>query len=207
MSAKNLVNTLLLVMWGYLFLFSPGWTGLVEAADDITWQSIVTKHTRIQYQTLDDLNRFDQDIDYAPGQTGFSWMIKYNESTNPIDRVKIKVDAMYERVQQILDMHKKISKVSINIYNNKKQLESAFYKTNQRKNSLKAGYRFEFNTIYLNIEDLPEGMLAREMGHHIIDHFFKVRLPRATAEILARYVDSHLSPQPRKSGSFKLIIK
>ena len=35
-------------------------------------------------------------------------------------------------------------------------------------------------------------MLAHEMAHAIIDNFMKLRLPRATAEILARYVDAHL---------------
>lgn len=192
MSAKNLVNMLLLVMGGYLFLFSPCWTELVEAADDIAWQSIVTKHTKIQYQTLDDLKKFDQNIDYAPEQTGFSWIFKSNESTNLNDRIKSKVDAIYERVQQILDMRKKTAKVKINIYSNKKQLKSAFEQIYKEKISYKAWYIYGFKTIYVNADFLHEGMLAHEMGLHIIDHFFKVRLPRATAEILARYVDSHL---------------
>jgi hypothetical protein len=35
-------------------------------------------------------------------------------------------------------------------------------------------------------------MLAHEMAHCVIDHYLLIRPPMATAEILARYVDSHL---------------
>jgi len=192
MSAKNLVKIIVLVMWGCLFLFFPFRTELVEAADDITWQSIVTKHTIIRYQTLEDLKRFDRDIDYSPGRSGLNWIFKPKDSDNLIDRIRIKVDALYERVQQILDMRKKTAKVKINIYNNKGQLESAFYKNYKKNRGLRAWYIYEFNTIYVNVKDLHEGMLAHEMAHSIVDRFLSVRPPRATAEILARYVDSHL---------------
>jgi hypothetical protein len=44
----------------------------------------------------------------------------------------------------------------------------------------------------VSVADLHEGMLAHEMAHAIIDHFFAVRPPSSTAEILARYVGKHL---------------
>ena len=45
----------------------------------------------------------------------------------------------------------------------------------------------------MNAEDVHEGMLAHEIAHSIIDHYLLVRPPRATAEILSRYVDAHLN--------------
>ena len=44
----------------------------------------------------------------------------------------------------------------------------------------------------MNARDLSAGMLAHECAHAIVDHYLAVRPPRATAEILARYVDGHL---------------
>jgi len=46
--------------------------------------------------------------------------------------------------------------------------------------------------IYLNAGDVHEGILAHEFAHAVIDSYFAVRPPRATAEILSRYVDEHL---------------
>jgi len=36
-------------------------------------------------------------------------------------------------------------------------------------------------------------MLAHEIAHAIVDNYLSVRPPRATAEILARYVGKHLN--------------
>ncbi len=52
--------------------------------------------------------------------------------------------------------------------------------------------------IFINADDIHEGMLTHEMTHHIIDHFLTVRPPRASAEILAVYVDAHLFKKTRK---------
>ena len=49
----------------------------------------------------------------------------------------------------------------------------------------------------IRVQDINEGILAHEMAHAIIDHFFDIRPPRATAEILARYVDKHLNDQQK----------
>jgi len=40
-------------------------------------------------------------------------------------------------------------------------------------------------------------MLAHEIAHAIIDNYLSVRPPRATAEILARYVGKHLNKKAK----------
>jgi hypothetical protein len=85
-----------------------------------------------------------------------------------------------------------LKKVTVNVYHNKKQLHAAYWRIYKKPCKLRAWYIYEYNTIYINVGDLHEGMLAHEMAHSIIDHYLTVRPPGATAEILARYVDSHL---------------
>jgi hypothetical protein len=97
-------------------------------------------------------------------------------------------------------MRKKMEKVRINIYNNKTQLESVYYKVFKKNCKFKAWYIYEFNTIYVNIQELHEGMLAHEIAHSVVDHFLSVRPPGATAEILARYVDNHLDPKLKRTN-------
>ncbi len=109
-----------------------------------------------------------------------------------IDKITKKVDVLFERVQEILDMRKKMKKVTINIYDNKKQLHDAYSSIYRKSCRIRAWYRYTNNTVYINVDDLHEGMLAHELAHAIIDHYLLVRPPTATAEILARYVDRHL---------------
>jgi len=196
---KKPLKTLLLIIWCNFFVLSL--CGLVqgETSDDTPWQILETKYTEIRYQSLKDLKKFNKKIDYSPGGGGLSELFSNSDPKNLREKVKKKLDSVFLRVQKILGMRKKMNKIKIVIYPNKKKLHFAYkkiYKTSFRSykaSSLpRAWYIFEFNTIYLNVRDTHEGMLAHEMAHAIIDHYLKVRPPKATAEILARYVDKHL---------------
>ena len=165
-------------------------TGL--SADDTAWQSIETKHTIIDYQSPEDLKTFNKKVVYYSARWNLKSLFSPSGSNSLPDKLKKKVDALYERVQEILDMRKRMNKVIINISHDEKQLHAAFYKIFKKKCSVRAFYIYKYNTIYINADDLNEGMLAHELAHAIIDHYFTVRPPEATAEILARYVDRHL---------------
>ncbi len=93
-------------------------------------------------------------------------------------------------------MHGKIKNVVIRIYPNKNRFHEIQNKVASEKSRIRtrirAWYIYEQNTIYINNDDVHEGILAHEIAHAIIDHYLTVRPPRATAEILARYVDKHL---------------
>ena len=94
-------------------------------------------------------------------------------------------------------MHRNMEKVVIIIYpNNKRFYEARTQIIGEnligKKRRIRSWYIFKQNTIYINADDVHEGILAHEMAHAIIDHYLTIRPPRATAEILARYVDKHL---------------
>ena len=156
------------------------------------WQRVETKHTIIQYETLEDLKDFDSNIDYSP--EGFSLLNLFSagDPDDPAGSLTKKLDSLYERVQQILDMRGMLKKVRINIYSNTRKLHEAYLSITGQECRIRAWYMFEVNTIYINKDDVDEGIIAHEMAHSIIDHYFSVRPPTATAEILATYVDLHL---------------
>ena len=163
-----------------------------EPDADIHWQMIETRHTVVRYQSLEDLKKFDKKIKYRVGNSGLRSLFSSSGPNEPADTVTRKVDALFERAQQILDMRKRIKKVTINVYHDKKQLREAFERIYRKTCHIRAWYEYSYHTIFICIDDMHEGMLAHEMAHGIIDHYLKVRPPSATAEILARYVDSHL---------------
>jgi hypothetical protein len=156
------------------------------------WQRIETKHTVIQYENLKDLKKFEGKIDYSQDKFFFKGLFFSSTSNDPKKAVNKKVEALFERVQEILDMRTKINKIIINIYPNKNRLDEIYYHITGTKCRIRSWYIYESNTIYINASDVHEGILAHEMAHAIIDHYFSVRPPRVTAEILARYVDEHV---------------
>jgi len=162
-----------------------------DSVSDKVWHTLETSHTIILYKSTEDLKKFNDAVDYSPAVTDVRWLYLHNANTLE-EKIRNKADAIFERVQEILDMRKPMKKVSINLYNSRENLQKAFLYVTKSTTPYRAGYIFEYNTIYLNVTDLHAGMLAHEMAHAIIDHYMTVRPPSATAEILARYVDSHL---------------
>jgi len=175
-----------------LFFFISYAAAEKDSTEEIAWQNIETKYTIIRYQSTNDLKKFNYKVKYDPERSGLKGLFSSSGPDNLKDKVITKVDVLFKRVQQILDMRKKMDKVTINIYENKDQLKDAFFRIYKRQCRIRAWYRYRNNTVYINVRDLHEGMLAHELAHAIIDHYLLVRPPRATAEILARYVDSHL---------------
>jgi hypothetical protein len=175
-------------------LVLPGLRGNAHAQDPLT-NRIETRHAIIFYQSADDLNDFDSAVDFSSEGFSLGGIFTSSPKGNElIDVVTRKVDGIYERVQEILDMQGQIPKVTLRLYPDRAALARAYQAfTGSSRLKIRAWYIYERNTIYLNVEDIHEGMLAHEIAHAIIDHYLTVRPPRATAEILARYVDEHLS--------------
>ena len=180
---------LLCLMWINITMWCPQGTAHGEALSKVSRQSIETRHTIVQYGSLKDIKRFDSKIDYSPGEGGFKSL--FSGTKCPIDSVKKKVDAVFERAQEILDMRGRVKKVVINICS-KKHFNEVRNRVVGKKSRIRSWYLFENNTIYINAYDVHDGILAHEMAHAIVNHYMTVRPPRATAEILARYVDKHL---------------
>ncbi len=169
---------------------------LSAGADEIrilSWQILKTQHTIIKYQSARDLARFHTAVEFGPLDLNRSLELEDLTHQQIADMVIQKVDAIFTRAQEILDMRKLFDDpVSIFVYPDKKALKKAYESIYSGECRIRAWYRFKTNAIYLNVKDLHQGMLAHELAHYIIDHYLTVKPPPQTAEILARYVDTHL---------------
>ena len=188
---KPLQTRLLQLCYGFCLLWVVG-TAYADGSTDTPWYILDTKYTQIRYQSWKNLKKFGNNINYSPGLFDLKGLFTKKSHDDLKKEIKGKVDAVYERVQEILDMRKWMKKVTINIYPDKKALHAAYEKIFGNPCHFRSWYIYELNTIYINVRDTHEGMLAHEIAHSIIDHYLLVRPPRATAEILARYVDKHL---------------
>jgi hypothetical protein len=192
MSIPELRKILLLHLWySFFFLWTVG-TVFADSSVDTPWHIVDTKYTKIHYHFLKDLKKFNSNIDYSPSLMGLKWFFKKKSPSDIENEIKLKVDAVYEKVQEILDMRKSMKKVTIYISHDKQELHSLYQKIFKKPCHLRAWYVYELNTIYINVDDFHEGILAHEIAHSIIDYYLLIRPPKATTEILARYVDGHL---------------
>jgi len=173
-----------------IFTFEVGYAGDSRVV-------LETRHTIITFNSEDDLASFNDAINYA--ETNSLASIFSSETAADIrSDLKRKVDLLFEKVQLILDMRKEMKPVRVRVYSNAEELDEAYFKIYKTKNTVRGWYVYDFNTVFLNVEDVHEGMLAHELGHAVIDHFLAARPPRATAEILAKYVDENLHAEVKR---------
>lgn len=196
---KILKIIIALIAWVAVFFtiaFIFGGCAIVYAnPGDIIENKIETNHTILYYHNHDDLVLFNKQIRFSSKPvSGFSWILPETTPKDLKGAITQKVDALFERVQEILDMHEAIKKVRINIYSDHQQLCDVYLSFFMKINYPRAWYLFEYNTIYVNVKDVNENVLAHEMGHSIVDNYLKPcrQLPSASGEILSRYVDTHL---------------
>lgn len=191
MPPRRLLQPLMLCLMPVASLFCPE-PLRVSGEEPGPWLQLETRYTVISYRSSEDLRKLSDNIRYRSRV----WKTGGGSSLSPgagrDSGVAAKVDALCERVQEILDMRRRIEKTNIRIYPDERQLHEAHQGLYREPCHVRAWYSFETNTVFLNANDLKEGILAHELAHSIIDHYLLIRPPAATAEILARYVDGHL---------------
>jgi len=108
------------------------------------------------------------------------------------DILSEKFDAIFGRVEDILDMYPSRVHVTINIYKGRDGLDAAYEEIFNEPNRATSFYIYKTNTIYTTERAISEKILAHEMAHCIIDHYFVILPPRKIQEMLAVYADVHL---------------
>jgi hypothetical protein len=121
----------------------------------------------------------------------------YNESPGISleDMIAEKFDSIFNKAEEILDMHPARIHVAINIYKRQEGLNKAYEEFFKEPNTAVSFYIYKTNTIYTMESAINANILSHEMAHCIIDHYFVILPPTKIQEMLAAYVDAHLKDQ------------
>ena len=82
-----------------------------KTSNNIRWQRFETKYTIIQYRSIEDLKKISKKINYPIEDLSPKHLSSNSDFDDLANYLKKRVDSLYERVQEILDMHKKTKKV------------------------------------------------------------------------------------------------
>lgn len=108
------------------------------------------------------------------------------------DEVAYKFDLIFSKVQELLDMRPKDIHLKAKIYRNQNDLDKVYMEIFNEENKFIAFYVFKLNTLYATEKKISANVLAHEIAHCIVDHYFSVIPPKKVAEMIAQYADLHL---------------
>ena len=119
-------------------------------------------------------------------------MLLSNRSLSIEDRFKARLEIILLRVEDILGMEPKDFHVKVRIFKSRVDMNDAYAMMFNDSVNFKSFYIHYFRAVYTNEQDFLDSVMAHELGHAVIDHYFSVPPPTRMAELMATYVDSHL---------------
>lgn len=109
------------------------------------------------------------------------------------DEVLAKLDIIIEKVQIVLDMFPDFYHVQFVLLPDDDDVARVFkQKYGKRVNHI-AYYSLSEKTIYISVDDTNLRVVAHELGHSVVDHYFKVRPPYNIHELMAQFAEKHVT--------------
>ncbi len=107
-------------------------------------------------------------------------------------RIALKCDILVLKSEQILDMYPDDFHVDIIFFENTERMLDEYERLLGVREDLYSFYIYENNTIYTTASRINQNVLAHEIGHALVNHYFIIRPPRVVREIISQYIDLHL---------------
>lgn len=162
-----------------------------QFSDGNDWMSVKSLYCTIFFKDGVDLEAIDKKID--------TYKIDYGLTEKPPragdeaeDEIAYKFDLIFFKVQEILDMRPKGLRMNVRIYKGQDDLNRVYVEIFDRENNFIAYYIFKINTLFASQEKISANVLAHEIAHCIIDHYFSIVPPTKVAEMIAQYADVHI---------------
>ncbi len=187
---KIIAPLIITVLFGWALSYSILFAQDDEAlTDNEYWSSVEGNFFVLYYNTSANLEDIKRELTKRP--LYFDQAARYGEVATSRE-ICYRLDKLYNRVQDVLDMHPKTPKIKIKIFKDRDELNDEFVKIFDKNRDFKSFYVYKYNTIYTSESDIEDSIIIHEMAHAIIDHYFSVIPPETVREILAAYVDAHL---------------
>lgn len=118
---------------------------------------------------------------------------KPSRASNDIEgEIAYKFDLIFFKVQEILDMRPSGLHLNVRIYKGQDDLDRVYMEIFDQNNKFIAYYIFKINSLFVSEEKISANVMAHEIAHCIVDHYFSVIPPTKVAEMIAQYADAHL---------------
>lgn len=122
-----------------------------------------------------------------------SYYLRNKEIVTVEDEVFAKLDVIIEKAEVVLDMFPANLHITFVLLPSRSDV-SLMYKSKYGKQANHiAYYSLKEDTIYISVDDTKLRVIAHEIGHAIVDHYFQVRPPYNIHELMAQFTEKHIT--------------
>lgn len=125
-----------------------------------------------------------------------SKLSRYIQKENVVtveDEVYAKLNVLIEKAQTVLDMFPNNLHLTVVLLEDQNSVSAVYFQKYGKKVDHIAYYSLSEKTVYLSIADVNMRVLAHELGHAIVDHYFRERPPYHIHELMAQFTEKHIT--------------
>lgn len=153
-------------------------------------KEVKSRYITLLYSSKEQLDSFNEQVELSRNLDQF---VRKKNILTVEDEVLAKLDTILEKAETVLDMFPDKLHIRIVLLNSADEV-ARVYKEKYGKNvNHIAYYSLSEDTIYVSIDDARLHVLAHEMGHAIVDHYFDVRPPYNIHELMAQFTEKHIT--------------
>jgi hypothetical protein len=123
----------------------------------------------------------------------FKYLMKEKRPMTVEEEVMGKIDLITVKVEEILEMFPPNLQYTLSLCENMDQVQENFVTLHQREWKRPGFYSPINDTVYLSVRHAKVNVVAHEVGHVVIEKYFKVRPPVKIHEILAQFAEKHIT--------------
>lgn len=164
-------------------------TGLVPHAAHAAGQA-EGRYVTLHYTSREHLKSFNEKLDLGrklSGQVGEKNIVTIE------DEVLAKLDTVMEKVEVVLDMFPADLRINVVLLEAEDDVSQVFAQKYGKQANHIAYYSLSEDTIYISVEDTRLAVIAHEMAHAIVDHYFTERPPYNIHELMAQFAEKHVT--------------
>lgn len=122
-----------------------------------------------------------------------SAMMREKDVETVADEVLAKVGLIVEKTEVVLDMFPKRMHTTLVLLPDADDVAKKYKQMYGKRQDDIAFYSLSQKTIYISVDDTRLRVLAHEMGHAVVDLYFKVRPPYKIHELMAQFAAKHIT--------------
>jgi hypothetical protein len=154
-----------------------------------SWQEFKTGYFDLYVEQGVDLNTVERNLRkrlFLANRTG-------GRGAGREDEIARRLDDICERAMDILDLHPGMGRRGVRIFKNSEDLNTAYVTLTGKAGSVRAFYSHDCGVIFTSENEITDSVMAHEIAHAIVDSHYKGVPQPKVGEMLASYVDMHIS--------------
>lgn len=176
------------------FIYKAGWYLCIQlmvlvAATLLNAQELKSRYATIRFENMELLKKFNSRL-YLGRMEHFLDRKKF---ITVGDEVINKIDLITKKVERVLEMYPPGLHYTIKLCSSLGEVTDTYEHIYNKRPRYPGFYCPKSNTIFISVNDLKLPILAHEIGHVVVENYFKVSPPVKIHEVLAQFAETHIT--------------